>query len=159
MAQLKHELRQSHISMPSCQLMDSYWFALSLVCTQQMLLFFFKFEGFFLRFYLFIHRDKERQRHRQREKQASCREPDVGLDPRSPGSHPGLQVAAKPTVPPGLPSSNKFSPFFSLSSGTPTIQMFLCLMQSLSSLSLFSFCIMLFFPLFSSFIAFPYIVF
>ena len=37
--------------------------------------------------YLFI-RDTERvrQRHRQREKQAPCREPDVGLDPRTPGS-------------------------------------------------------------------------
>ncbi|CAD7672022.1 unnamed protein product [Nyctereutes procyonoides] len=31
-------------------------------------------------------RKRERQRHRQREKQAPCREPDVGLDPRSPGS-------------------------------------------------------------------------
>ena len=38
-------------------------------------------------------RERERQRHRQREKQAPCKEPDVGLDPRSPGSHPGLQVA------------------------------------------------------------------
>ena len=27
---------------------------------------------------------RERQRHRQREKQAPCREPDVGLDPRTP---------------------------------------------------------------------------
>ena len=33
------------------------------------------------------------QRHRQREKQAPCREPDVGLDPGSPGSHPGLKAA------------------------------------------------------------------
>ena len=49
---------------------------------------------FFLRFYLFIHerhRERERQRHRQREKQAPYRKPDVGLDPESPGSHPGLQ--------------------------------------------------------------------
>ena len=42
------------------------------------------------------HRERERerevQRHRQREKQAPCREPDVGLNPRSPGSHPGLKV-------------------------------------------------------------------
>ena len=41
-------------------------------------------------------RDRERgggQRHRQREKQAPCREPDVGLDPGSPVSHPGLKVA------------------------------------------------------------------
>ena len=48
----------------------------------------------FLKFYLFIHeRHRERQRHRQREKQAPCREPDVGLDPRTPGSRPGLKVA------------------------------------------------------------------
>ena len=51
---------------------------------------------FFLRFYLFIHerhREKERQRHRQREKQTPRREPDVGLDPGSPVSHPGLKAA------------------------------------------------------------------
>ena len=48
---------------------------------------------FFLRFYLFIHREeRERQRHRQREKQAPCREPDVGLIlARSSGSGPGLK--------------------------------------------------------------------
>ena len=34
-------------------------------------------------------RDRERQRHRQREKQAPNRESEVGLDPRSPVSHPG----------------------------------------------------------------------
>ena len=34
------------------------------------------------------------QRHRQREKQAPCGVvPDVGLDPGSPGSRPGLQAA------------------------------------------------------------------
>ena len=46
-------------------------------------------------FYLFIHerhRERERQRHRQREKQSPFREPDVGLDPRSPGPHPGLKA-------------------------------------------------------------------
>ena len=32
---------------------------------------------------------REKQRHRQRGKQAPCREPDVGLIPGSPGSHPG----------------------------------------------------------------------
>ena len=44
---------------------------------------------------LFIHRDRERerQRHRQRKKQAPCTKPDMGLDPGSPGSCPGLQVA------------------------------------------------------------------
>ena len=36
---------------------------------------------------------RERQRHRQREKQSPCREPDVGLDPGSPGSCPGLEGA------------------------------------------------------------------
>ena len=29
----------------------------------------------------------------EREKQAPYREPDMGLDPRSPGSHPGQKVA------------------------------------------------------------------
>ena len=38
-------------------------------------------------------RERERQRHRQWEKQAPCREPDVGLDPRTLGSHPELNVA------------------------------------------------------------------
>ena len=40
-------------------------------------------------------RERERHRHRQREmeKQAPCREPDVGLDPQSPGSRPGLKAA------------------------------------------------------------------
>ena len=38
-------------------------------------------------------RERERQRHRQREKQAPCREPDLGLNIRSPGSHPGLKAA------------------------------------------------------------------
>ena len=33
-------------------------------------------------------RDKERQGHRQRERQAPYREPDVGLDPGTPGSRP-----------------------------------------------------------------------
>ena len=41
-------------------------------------------------------REREMQRHRQREKQAPCREPDVGLDPRSPGSCPGLKMALNP---------------------------------------------------------------
>ena len=38
----------------------------------------------------------------QREKQAPCREWDVGLDPGSPGSDPGLKAALNPRVP-GLP--------------------------------------------------------
>ena len=46
-------------------------------------------------------RQKERQRHRQREKQAPCREPDVGLDPRTPGSHPEPKADAQPLSYPG----------------------------------------------------------
>ena len=46
------------------------------------------------------------QRPRQREKQAPCREPDVGLDPGSPGPHPGLQAApSRWATGPGLPRS------------------------------------------------------
>ena len=37
-------------------------------------------------------RERERQRHRQREKRAPCREPNVGLDPGTPGSHPELKL-------------------------------------------------------------------
>ena len=38
-------------------------------------------------------RERERKAEtRQREKQAPCREPDVGLNPGSPGSHPGLKA-------------------------------------------------------------------
>ena len=56
---------------------------------------------------------REKQRHRQREKQAPCRKPDVGLDPRTPGSHPGPKAGAKPLSHPGIPckiylSENKF---------------------------------------------------
>ena len=43
------------------------------------------------------------QRHRQREKQAPCREPDVGLDPGAPGSHPGLKADAQPLSHPSVP--------------------------------------------------------
>ena len=36
-----------------------------------------------------------RERERQREKQALCTEPDVVLDPGTPGSCPGLKAALK----------------------------------------------------------------
>ena len=58
----------------------------------------------FLRFYLFIHeRHTGRQTHREREKQAPSREPDVGLDPGSPGSRPGPKARTKPLSNPGVP--------------------------------------------------------
>ena len=56
----------------------------------------------FFKIYSFI---RERQRHRWRKKQALCREPDVGLDPGTPGSHPGPKAGAKPLSHPGIPSS------------------------------------------------------
>ena len=48
--------------------------------------------------------ERERQRHRQREEQAPCREPDVGLDPGSPGSRPGLKAVLNRWAT-GLPNS------------------------------------------------------
>ena len=46
-------------------------------------------------------RDTERQR--QREKQAPRREPDVGLDPGTPGSRPEPKADAQPLSHPGVP--------------------------------------------------------
>ena len=54
----------------------------------------------FKRFYLYIH---ERQRHRQ--KQAPCGEPNVGLDPVTPGSRPGPKADAQPLSHPGVPGA------------------------------------------------------
>ena len=47
--------------------------------------------------------DRDRQRHRQREKQAPCREPDMGLNPRTPGSHPEPKADAQPLSHSGVP--------------------------------------------------------
>ena len=57
--------------------------------------------------YLFM-RDTQREREAETQaegKQAPCREPDVGLDPRSPGSRPGPTAGAKPLSHPGIPGS------------------------------------------------------
>ena len=59
---------------------------------------------------------RERQRHRQREKQAPCGEPDMSLDPRTPGSHPELKADAQPLshtdarLPPGIYTSCSLLP-------------------------------------------------
>ena len=50
---------------------------------------------------------RDTKREREAETQAAgeaapCEEPDVGLDPRIPGSHPELQAEAKPLSPPGI---------------------------------------------------------
>ena len=52
--------------------------------------------------------ERERQRHRMREKQAPCREPDMGLDPGTPGSRPGPKASAKPLSHPGDPPDITF---------------------------------------------------
>ena len=67
-----------------------------------------KHQSFMIFFFkdLFIYsweRGEQRQRHRQREKQAPCREPDVGLDPWTPGSYPGRKAGIKPLSHPGIP--------------------------------------------------------
>ena len=51
-------------------------------------------------------RDTERQQHRQREKQAPCREPDAGLNPRTLGSHPEPKADAQPLSHAGAPEIN-----------------------------------------------------
>ena len=38
-------------------------------------------------------REAETQAEEEREKQAPCREPNVGLNPGSPGSHPGQRAS------------------------------------------------------------------
>ena len=47
--------------------------------------------------------ETHKERQRQKEKQAPCREPDVELDSRTPGSHPGPKAGAKPLSHLGIP--------------------------------------------------------
>ena len=47
---------------------------------------------------------RDTEREADREKKAPCSEPDAGLDPRSPGSCPGLKAGAKPLSHPGIPT-------------------------------------------------------
>ena len=53
-------------------------------------------------------RQRDRQRDKQREKQAPCGEPDVGLDPRTPGLCPELKGDAQPLTHPGVPTWTDF---------------------------------------------------
>ena len=48
-------------------------------------------------------REREAETHRQREKPAPCKEPDVGLDPRTPQSRPGPKAGSKLLSHPGIP--------------------------------------------------------
>ena len=55
------------------------------------------------------HTEREREREREAETQAEGeagfmhQEPDVGFDPRSPGSRPGPKAGTKPQRHPGIP--------------------------------------------------------
>ena len=52
---------------------------------------------------------EKKQRHRQRaEKQAPCKEPDVGLDPGTPGSCLEPVAGTKPLSHPGIPHNHSF---------------------------------------------------
>ena len=51
-------------------------------------------------------RERERQRHRNKEKQAPYWEPDVGLDPRTPGSRLRRKAGTKALSHPGIPSKS-----------------------------------------------------
>ena len=70
-------------------------------------------DGFATNFFIFIFfkdfiylftRDTEREAEtKRREKQAPCREPNVGLDPGTPGLRPGEKAGTKPLSHPGIP--------------------------------------------------------
>ena len=49
---------------------------------------------------LFIYSwETQNEREKQREKQAPCKEPDVGLDPETPGSRPGPKADDQSLIP------------------------------------------------------------
>ena len=54
---------------------------------------------------------------RQREKQAPCREADVGFDPGTPGLCPRLKAGAKLLSYPGIPISEYFKDTLQLNYG------------------------------------------
>ena len=65
---------------------------------------------FFFNFYLFMivtHREREREREAETQAEGEAgsmhREPDVGFDPRSPGSRPEPKADAQPLSHPGVP--------------------------------------------------------
>ena len=60
------------------------------------------FVDFFKDFIYLFMRDTQKERERQREKQCPCREPNVGLDPRTAGSHPEPKADAQRLSHPGV---------------------------------------------------------
>ena len=65
-------------------------------------------EIFLKDFFIYSRETHREQRHRQREKQAPCKDPNVGLDPETPGLRPGLKADTQPLSHPGLPSNGRF---------------------------------------------------
>ena len=73
----------------------------------------FFFKDFIYLFMRDIEREREAETQAEREAGSMHREPDVGFDPRSPGSHPGPKADAKPLHHPGIPEGdNLFFIFF-----------------------------------------------
>ena len=66
---------------------------------------FFKiyFFNFFYLFMIVTEREREAETQAEREAGSMHREPDVGIDPGSPGSRPGPKAGAKPLCHPGIP--------------------------------------------------------
>ena len=68
---------------------------------------------FFLIFIYDSHREREREREAETQAEGEAgsmhREPDVGLDPRSPGSRPGPKAGAKPLRHPGIPRISNYT--------------------------------------------------
>ena len=58
---------------------------------------------FFKRFYLFIH-EKHTEWEAETQAEGEAGEPDVGIDPKTPGSQPELNADAQPLSHPGAPS-------------------------------------------------------
>ena len=58
--------------------------------------------------------EREREAETQEEGEAGpCREPDMGLNPGTPGSRPGPKADAKPLSHPGIPCFKDFIYFYS----------------------------------------------
>ena len=91
----------NHIHLTRILFLFCFW-----VCAKESLHLRFSFFSFYFFKVLFIYfwdTHTQRQRHRQREKQSPCRKPDVGLDPRTPGSCPEPKADAQPLSHPSVP--------------------------------------------------------
>ena len=73
--------------------------------------------------------ERERGAETQAEGEAGSmhREPDVGFDPGSPGSHPGPKAGAKPLRHPGIPAIGFNEPSGLLQTQPPLWTLLICL--------------------------------